>query len=448
MFILKNLLFLLMGAVLLMAAGCQPSSENMETPDGESESGGESGEEDSSEDAASEGDDVLSVWHIETGNAQEVLQEAADRFEEEHDGVTVELNQYQNDAYKEQIITAMGGNSPPDIFHSWGGGWLENFVNSDQVMNVTDDVETDRFLQTGLDTVTFDDEIYGVPVGMELTPVWYNTEIFEEHGLEVPETYDELLEVVETLTANDIIPFALANQPQWPGAFYLMYLAERTGGPDLFDEAFNRSGRTFDDEAYVEAGEKIQELVEMGAFPDGVNGMNYDNGQSRQLMYSGDAAMEIMNSGAMLNNVRDEMPEFEENLDYFLFPEIEGGEGSQNHAVGGVSPAFSVSEKTENPELAVELLKELSSQETAQGLSNRSGNISAIKGVDYEDDYVERLSNTLNEADYLQTFYDQTLPPEVAQVHLDTTQGLFGQSITPEEAAQEVEETAKETLDE
>ncbi|MFD2705866.1 extracellular solute-binding protein [Salibacterium lacus] len=422
-------------SLMVLAAGCQPSSENAETPDGGSDSGG------SSEDT------VLSLWHIETGEAEQVLQEAAQRFEQEHDGVTVELNQYQNDPYKEQIITSMGGDSPPDIFHSWGGGWLKNFVDSDQVMNITEDINTDNYLQTGLDTVTFNDEIYGVPVGMELTPVWYNTAIFEEYDLEVPATYDDLLGIVETLRSNDIIPFALANQPQWPGAFYMMYLAERIGGPDLFNEAYNRTGRTFDDEAYIEGGQKIQELVDMGAFPDGVNGMNYDNGQSRQLMYSGDAAMEIMNSGAMLNNVRKEMPEFEEKLDYFLFPEVEGGQGSQNHAVGGVSPAFSISSQTEHPDLALELLKELSSQETAQGLADRSGNISAVQGVEYEDGYIERLNNTLNEANYLQTFYDQTLPPEVAQVHLDTTQGLFGDSITPEEAAQEVEQAAQEVLE-
>ncbi|SFO91284.1 extracellular solute-binding protein [Salibacterium halotolerans] len=432
---MKKYAVVLICSLAVLAAGCQPSSENAETPEGGSDSGGSSENKE------------LSLWHIETGEAEKVLQEAAQRFEEEHEGVTVELNQYQNDPYKEQIITSMGGDSPPDIFHSWGGGWLKNFVDSDQVMNITEDINPDNYLQTGLDTVTFNEEIYGVPVGMELTPVWYNTAIFEEYDLEVPETYDDLLGIVETLRANDIIPFALANQPQWPGAFYMMYLAERIGGPDLFNEAYNRTGRTFDDEAYIEAGQKIQELVDMGAFPDGVNGMNYDNGQSRQLMYSGDAAMEIMNSGAMLNNVRKEMPEFEEKLDYFLFPEVEGGQGSQNHAIGGVSPAFSISSKTEHPDLALELLKELSSQETAQGLADRSGNISAVQGVEYEDGYIERLNSTLNEANYLQTFYDQTLPPEVAQVHLDTTQGLFGKSITPEEAAQEVEQAAQEVLE-
>ncbi len=59
-----------------------------------------------------------------------------------------------------------------------------------------------------------------------------------------------------------------------------MYLAERIGGPDLFSEAFNREGRGFDDDAYVEAGKKIQELVKNDDFPNGFNGMNFDTGQS------------------------------------------------------------------------------------------------------------------------------------------------------------------------
>ncbi|WP_245558592.1 extracellular solute-binding protein [Marinococcus halotolerans] len=422
-------------AFLIFAAGCQPA--NPESPDGEEASSGEN--------SGSGGENSIEVWHIETGAGEEVLQDAAERFEEQ-EGVAVNLKQYQNDPYKQQISTSMGGNAAPDVFHSWGGGWLENFVDADQVVNITDDVESDRFLEAGLGTVTFDEEIYGVPMGLDLVPVWYNKEIFDEYGLEEPETYDELLDIVDTLNENDVIPFALANQTQWPGAFYLMYLAEREGGEDLFADAFSREG-SFDDEAYIEAGEKIQELVDENAFPDGINGSDYDTGQSRQLMYSGDAAMEIMTSGAMLKNVDDEMPEFKENLDYFMFPEIEGGEGAQNHLVGGVSPAFSVSEQSDNKEAAIDFLNFISEQETATNFANESGAVSPVEGAEYEDEYIKRLSETLNEADFVQTYYDQTLPPALAEVHLDTTQALFGGSITPEEAAEEMEQAAEEELE-
>ena len=43
--------------------------------------------------------------------------------------------------------------------------------------------------------------------------------------------------------------------------------------------------------------------------------------------------------------------------------------------------------------------------------------------------------------------YDQTLPPELAELHKDTTQAIFGLDMTPEEAAKKMEEKAKEVLE-
>ena len=388
---------------------------------------------------------ALTLWHISTGGAKDTIENAVARFEENNPNVKVEVVQQENDPYKTKLSVAMGGGTPPDVFHSWGGGWLQNFVGADQVKEITRDVEADKFLEAGLSTTTFEEKIYGVPLGMSVVPIWYNKDIFEKYDLEEPKTYDELISIIETLKSKDIVPFGLANQTKWPGAMYLMYLAERIGGPDLFDEAYNRE-RGFDDKAYIEAGQKVQDLVNIGAFPNGMNGMDYDSGQSRQLMYTDKAAMMVQVSN-FLNNVRDEYPEFEDKLGFFLFPKIEGGKGETNHLVGGVSPAFSVSKKSGNQDLAVELMKELTSEETANEYVDHAGGISAVKGVKYEDELVGEISKVLEESNFMQTFYDQSLPPELATVHLDTTQALFGLSITPEEAAEKVEAKAQELLE-
>ncbi|MFG6150294.1 extracellular solute-binding protein [Halobacillus sp. B23F22_1] len=427
---LKRKMFLTAIFVLIFAAGCQGG--------GNSSTNGESG--------GSGDSDTITLWHIETGESEKALQDAVERFEESHEGVTVDVVRQENDPYKTKLSVAMGGGTPPDVFHSWGGGWLEEFVNAGQVKDISEDIDPDQFLPAALTPATFEDKNYGAPLAMDIVPVWYNTEMFEEYGLEEPETYEDLLTIIETLKSNDITPFSIANQSKWPGSFYYMYLAERIGGPELFNEAYNREGRGFDDEAYVEAGEKLQELVAMDAFPDGFNGMNFDTGQSRQLIYAEQAGM-IIQGNWMLGTTRDDMPEFEEKLGFFLFPSIEGGQGSNKDIVGGVSPVFSVSEKSENPDLATELVNELTSKETAQQLANKDGAISAVQDVEYEDEYVQEISDVLEGAEYMQTFYDQTLPPELAEVHLDTTQALFGESITPEEAATEVEEKAKEVLE-
>ena len=97
------------------------------------------------------------------------------------------------------------------------------------------------------------------------------------------------------LKENGVAPFTLANSTRWPGAFWLIYLATRSGDPETFINAYNREeGASFEDEAFVKAGERIQELVEMDAFVQGFNGLNYDTGESRAQLWSGDAAMELM----------------------------------------------------------------------------------------------------------------------------------------------------------
>nr|WP_018922988.1 extracellular solute-binding protein [Salsuginibacillus kocurii] len=445
----KEWLFLCFAIPLLTLSACAdadtdaPQDDVEDDPPEETEDPTEA--DDDGEASGGDGEKELTLWHIETGYGEEEIEAAVERFEEENPDVSVEVVQHENDPYKTNFNVAVGGGDPPDVFHSWGGGWLENFINAGQVKDITDDINEEDYLDAGLSVATFDDEIYGAPLAMDTVLVWYNERIFDEYDIEIPETYDEFLEIVEMLESNDIIPLSLANQPRWPGAFYLMYFAERLGGVELFDEAFLREGRGFDDEAYIEAGHMIQELVEMNAFPDGFNGMDFDTGQSRQLLYGDRAAMEIMGDW-MIGATRDDAPEFEEDLNYFMFPEIEGGEGDASNIVGGVSPVFSVAEQSEHPEEAVELVKALTSQETAESFANADAEISAVEGVEYDDEYVAEMSEILEEADNVQSFYDQTLPSELAEVHLDTTQALFGLSITPEEAAEEMEAAAEEIL--
>lgn len=271
----------------------------------------------------------LTVWHIEVGEQKNALEQAIKRFEEEHQ-VEVEFVQHENDPYKTNLVVAMGAGNPPDVFHSWGGGWLKQFADAGQVLDLTEKIDPSQYVGAALSATTFDDRIYGVPMTLGIAPVFYNKEIFEQYNLTPPETYSELLEIVDTLNENGIIPFALANQTKWPGALYLIYFADRIAGHELFDSAFARTGRGFDDPAYVRAGEMIQELVQRNAFPEGFNGLNYDTGQARALLYSGKAAMMLMTSG-FISNVRDEAPEFEEKLDIFNFPAVEGGEGDPGH---------------------------------------------------------------------------------------------------------------------
>ncbi|MCM3595485.1 extracellular solute-binding protein [Metabacillus idriensis] len=401
--------------------------------------------ESSADESNSKGKQTLEFWQIDPGEKEKVYQEAVERFEEKHPDVDVKMLQIPNDAYKQKLSVAMSGDSAPDVFVSWGGGWLKNFVEQDKVLDITSETDKDHFNKLALDNSTYDDKVFGLPLGLSIDVVFYNKDIFEKYGLTPPETYDEWLKIIDTLNQNDIIPIALANKTKWPGAYYLMNFASRIGGPELFDSAFHRTGKGFDDQAYVKAGEHIQEMVKMKAFNSGFNGVPYDEGQGRQLMYSGKAAMTDMTI-SFVNNMKEEAPEFESKLDFFVFPKVDGGQGDQTHLGASASPVWSVAKNSKNQKLATELAKELSSTETAQQYVDRTGSLTAVDNVVPKDPFTKRFYDVVKNATHLQMPYDQTLPPELAELHKDTTQAVFGLDMTPEEAAKKMEQKAKEDL--
>ena len=71
---------------------------------------------------------------------------------------------------------------------------------------------------------------------------------------------DELEANCQVLKDNGIIPFALGNSSQWPGALTFIWLSLREGGSQTFLDAFNRTGNaTFEDESFIKAGQRIQD---------------------------------------------------------------------------------------------------------------------------------------------------------------------------------------------
>jgi len=185
-------------------------------------------------------------------------------------------------------------------------------------------------------------------------------------------------------------------------------------------------------------------LVKSGAFAPGFNGLDYDVGGSRRLLYAGKAAMTVMGTweiGAMTN----ENAEFVKKMDFFPFPTVSGGKGSTG-VIGTVGDNFySVSKNCKHPDAAVELVKTLVDEEAVQArlAENR---IVPIKGLKVTNPSKLRLLKMLTDASNVQLWYDQELPPALGELHKDLVQSLLALSITPEEAASKMEAAARDAL--
>ncbi len=288
----------------------------------------------------------IELWHIQgSGGGPIYIQHSIERFEHDYPNIQVTVRLFQNDPYKVAIKEALKTDNPPCIFPTWGGGPLEEYIQAGQVLNITQWMEQDnyrnRFADAAIRNVTFDNKLWGVPVeNSSVAVIFYNEKIFSDYNLTPPSTYDELLQIIDTLHTAGIAPFALANKTKWPGSMHYMYLVDRLGGPEIFRKAAARSGGSFEDPVFIKAGIMLQEMVRRGAFVPDFDTINHDDGESRRLLYSGQAAMELMGSWN-IPLIKDENPSFfEYDLGFFPYPAIKDGKGNPDDVLGIVGDQF------------------------------------------------------------------------------------------------------------
>ena len=387
---------------------------------------------------------AIEIWSIQIdGDGPDIFKRAIARFNEANPDVKVNLTLVANDSYKQRLAVAMSAKRTPDLFLSWTGGPMYEYAANKQIADLTPYMEEgnykDRFLDAAIAQASYQGKIWAFPLtNVAICTVFYNKEIFQRLGLPVPATIGELETACDILKANGITPFSLANKTQWTGSMYFMFLATRRGGTQPFISAVDGSG-SFHDPAFIHAGAKIQEWVSKGYFLPGFNGLDWDAGQARAPLYRGETAMLIMGSW-FVGQAQSESPEFFSKMGIFNFPGDENGVGDPRTVIGTVGDNFyHVSATSKNPAKAFELLTYFLDEEGIQDTIG-DGRIPPLKNVQLDNPLLADIFAQVQAAPDMQLWYDQSLSAEVADVHKITSQEIFGGSMTPEEAARQLQD--------
>lgn len=383
-------------------------------------------------------------WHISTEAQQAAYwQELADAYMADNPNVTVNITVLENAAFKDRLTTVMQAGDPPDIFESWGGAVLWNYAENGLVRNIAPELEgewKDSFsAQAALELFGQDGEYYGVPWTWGAVGMFYNKDLFEQAGVEIPTTWDEFLAAVQTFKDAGITPIALGEGERWPGHFWWVYLSLRLGGEEAFLKAYNREG-SFADEPFVQAGEYLKQLVDLEPFNEGFLGMTHP--ESEGVFGNGEAAMMLM--GQWAPGAQAQYSESGEGigeaLGWFNFPAIEDGAGNPGDVLGG-GDGFAIGANA--PDETIDFVKFLTNAE-----NQRAGSffivpvVTGAEDVFAEDPVFQSILEARNSAPYFQLYYDQFLPPAVGSAVNDAVQTIFAGAATPEEAAQAIEESA------
>ena len=238
----------------------------------------------------------------------------------------------------------------PDIIGIGGDINYSYYLDADILADVSDYPGLADVKESYIDIlealeITPKDGTYGVPYVANAAGILYNRDMFEEHGWEIPESWDELMALCEEIEAEGILPFYFGFRDTWTCLAPWNSLAVDLAPADTCQKV--NAGETTFSEEYVEVAEKCAQLVSYG--PDDPFAYGYNDACTA--FANGESAMYPIGSYAVpqILSVNPEM-----NIDSFVTPGND--DASKNTLNSGVDLLFAVTAECENKEAAYEVL--------------------------------------------------------------------------------------------
>jgi len=229
------------------------------------------------------------------GPTVELWQPVLDDFMKAHPDIEVKMDTVAGSGaavYPDVLRTAMASGDPPDVFFMWGGSISGPFIKAGQVRPLDDDYAKykwgERFPQWIDNRLKIDGKMYGVPLHGQGMGMFYRTDIFKAHNLEVPKTYAEFEQVCSKLKDAGIYCASTGGKFGWHVMRLVDYFTETTCGPDVHDQ-LNALKVSWDQPCVVAAYQRLRDWIDKGWLVP--NFLNVAPDDSRIPVYQGQAAM-------------------------------------------------------------------------------------------------------------------------------------------------------------
>jgi raffinose/stachyose/melibiose transport system substrate-binding protein len=389
---------------------------------------------------SADGPVTLTWWHNANNDpGKGVWQSIADNYHKAHPNVSFKVEPAQNEALKTKVSVALQSNNPPSIFQQWGGGAEATQVQSGKLLDLTDAVKP-WISQLGNAAAGWqvDGKQYGIPFDLHVVGFWYRKDLFTRAGITAPpQTMDELNTDVAKLKAAGITPMAIGSKDKWPDAFWWEYFALRECSLDTVKATVKNLKMS--DPCWTKAGQDLKTFLATTPFQNAFLGTPAQQGagSSAGLVANGKAAMELQGDWELPTMVTlTDDKNYAQQLSWFPFPSISGGQGTPGVALGG-GDGFSCAVKA-GPACA-DFLKYISSTEVQTKLVQTNtatlpANPQAISAI--TDPTLKTVQQYLQSASYIQTYFDQALPTSVGSALNDAVANFFAGQGSPESIVQ------------
>lgn len=372
-----------------------------------------------------------------------------DRFNETYAGtyhctpITTKLEEYEV-----RLNALIASNRTPDVFICNPGPDLNAVVEAGAaadltpILNGTESDWYNSFTKGIFERLTYEGRIMAVPTNFAAALVFYNTELFERAGVQVPETYEEWIACCKKLKAAGITPIACSAGTPWCLSILAGYFCDRAGGPDNLARV-NAGRGSWLDPSFRNGVSKLKELSQY--FQKTAAGDSRD--QATAAFYGGECAMLVQGSW-VIGQINGANPGFEAHCGVFSFPAIRGGADPNRMIVK--TDNLVMSSTTAHQDACIAFMKMFTDDEAQRYTAEVAGKI-PVTGVSFDLDkapmqlgYVQRIlagsTGTLG-------FYNESLATTEAGTAFDNAMvDIFLDLCTVEEGLQKVEDFYKKNI--
>ncbi len=387
----------------------------------------------------------LSIWAEDYDNGK-LLTDLSAKYKEDHPDFDFELELVASDNLQQKVATLAVSNDLPDVFAYESGTPLKTMIENDYVLNVSEalrELGVEDCIDAGaysfLTNLVGTEDLYDLPLGLNIEGFWYNKALFEKAGIEaVPTTWDEMLEDCEKLMAAGIQPFAVGGADQWPATRIINAYVMRKLGVDAMNK-MAAGELSYTDPGMVEAAKMLQDMCQKGYF--GVGPTTVDQNTAAQMILAGEAAILYNGSWYTQDLVADTNPAGEDGIGFFNIPTVEGGPGTLTEYSMNCGTILCLSKDKYDAETA-DWLKYIVTNLGDYAMSE----FGALKGY-VINEYPESMSKysilvaeEMGKVTGTSTWFEAAMSSELSNIAQVNVQSLMNGEMTPEEYAQSLQD--------
>ena len=304
----------------------------------------------------------LKVLHYIGNKTQmEAWDEILKIYEASNPDIEFDSQSISQTEYFTQLRTRIAAGDPPDLMMGQPAQYPD-IIDSGYVMDLTDNnIIGDMGLsEADLGDCSYNGRVYAFPLDFKMMGIFYNKDIYAKYGLEVPQTFQELIDICDTLKDKGVDPwirnYSNAAYPDIEVRSIFWYELQKNGKYDAFEKLMSGDAKFQD---YPEFAHAMELWTERMKNYSSITDLSIDYVTARQNFVKGEAAMSYEGTWAV-GQLYDLNPDV--NLGMFVMPTEDG---SMNGYPYQIDKLFMVNGKSKNIDEVMKFVEFLNSSVAA-----------------------------------------------------------------------------------